>query len=169
MKFTTLLLLLVSVGTLPSAAEDNWPQYRGPQASGVATNKAAPTTWNVETGENVRWQTPIAGLAHSSPIIWGDRVYVATAVKPGRADLKVGLYGDIASVMEKEPHQWRLLALDKATGKVLWDTLAIEAIPRVQRHTKSSHCNSTPATDGRRIVAIMGSEGLFCFDMDGSL
>ena len=169
MKPTIVLLLLVSAATHPLAAEENWPQYRGPKASGLASSRAAPTNWNVETGENVRWQTPIAGLAHSSPIVWGDRVYVATAVKPGHADLKVGLYGDIASVSEKEPHQWRLLALDRVNGKVLWDTLALETIPRVQRHTKSTHCNSTPATDGHRIVAIMGSEGLFCFDMDGKL
>ncbi len=166
MKITTLFLSLLSAVACDGA---DWPQYRGPQAGGVSDGIAAPVTWKVETGENVRWQTPIAGLAHSSPIVWGDRVYVATAVKPGRADLKVGLYGDIASVEEKEPHRWRLLALDKANGKVLWDTLALEAIPRVQRHTKSSHCNSTPATDGSRIVAIMGSEGLFCFDMDGKL
>jgi outer membrane protein assembly factor BamB len=169
MKHTTIVLILLSALVPFPAKAGDWPQYRGPKASGVAEGAAVPVTWKVETGENVRWQTPIAGLAHSSPIVWGDRVYVATAVKPGKADLKVGLYGDIASVAEKEPHQWRLLALDKANGKVLWDTLALEAVPRVQRHTKSSHCNSTPATDGRRIVAIMGSEGLFCFDMDGRL
>jgi outer membrane protein assembly factor BamB len=68
---------------------------------------------------------------------------------------------------EKEPHQWRLLCLDKHNGKILWDRLAIQAIPRSQRHTKATHCNSTPATDGQRIVALFGSEGLFCFDMDG--
>ena len=169
MKATTFVpILFFTLLNLPASAAD-WPQYRGPRASGVDDGAAAPTAWKVEAGENVRWQTPVAGLAHSSPIVWSDRVYAATAVKPGRADLKVGLYGDIASVEEKEPHQWRLLALDKATGKVLWDTLALEAVPRVQRHTKSSHCNSTPATDGRRVVAIMGSEGLFCFDSDGRL
>ena len=169
MKPAMLTLFLVSTAVRLMAAGHDWPQYRGANASGIGEGAPVPVTWKTETLENIRWQTPIAGLAHSSPIVWGDRVFVATAVKPGRADLKVGLYGDIASVTEKEPHQWRLLALDKATGKVLWDTLAIEAIPRVQRHTKSSHCNSTPATDGRRIVAVMGSEGLFCFDMDGSL
>lgn len=163
----TALLLLIALQLVTQAAD--WPQYRGPQASGLAEGAAVPAMWNVETGENVRWQTPIAGLAHSSPIIWGERIYVATAVKPGAAELKIGLYGDIGSVAEKEPHQWRLLALDRATGKVLWDTLALEAVPRVARHPKSSHCNSTPATDGQRIVAILGSEGLFCFDMDGKL
>ena len=150
-------------------ADANWPQYRGPHALGVDDSVPLPTTWNVETGANIRWQTPIPGLAHSSPIVWGDRVYVATAVKPGKAELKVGLYGDIASVDEKETHQWRLLALDKATGKIVWDTLGFEAVPKVKRHTKASHCNSTPATDGQRIVAIFGSEGLFCFDTSGKL
>ena len=95
----------------------NWPQFRGPQASGVSED-AAPRTWNLETGENVRWQTPVPGLAHASPIIWEDRLYLTTAVKPGaKSDLKIGLYGDGASYPEKEPHQWRLLCLDKATGK----------------------------------------------------
>ncbi len=153
----------------PASAADEWPQYRGPQASGLDPTKPAPLSWNVTTGENIGWQTPIPGLAHSSPIIFGDRVYVATATKAGDAELKVGLYGDIWPVAEKEPYQWRLLALDKATGKVVWDILAHEGVPRTQRHPKSSQCNSTPATDGKRIVAIMGSEGLFCFEKDGRL
>jgi outer membrane protein assembly factor BamB len=88
-------------------------------------------------------------------------------VKPGESELKVGLYGDIESVDEKEPQQWRLLALDRVTGRVVWNTLGLEAVPRVKRHTKASHCNSTPATDGRRIAALFGSEGLFVFDMEG--
>lgn len=129
-----------------------------------------PERWNVEAGENLRWQTTVPGLAHASPVIWGDRVYVATAVRPGlQAELKVGLYGDIASAHDQDSHQWRLLALDKTSGKIVWDKPGYEAIPRVKRHTKASHCNSTPATDGRRIVAFFASEGLFCFDMDGKL
>ena len=162
-------LIIFIAAQEPAQAAGEWPQYRGPQASGLDASIPAPTNWDVQTGQNVRWQTPIAGLAHSAPIVWGDRVYVATAVKPGKAELKVGLYGDVESLEEKEPHQWRLLALDRASGKALWDSLAVEAVPRVQRHPKSSHCNSTPATDGKRIVTIMGSEGLFCFDMDGRL
>jgi outer membrane protein assembly factor BamB len=145
----------------------NWPQFRGPNASGVSEDPA-PVTWNVESGENIKWTTAIPGLGHACPIIWQDRVYVATAVKPGaKADLRIGLYGDIDSYTEKETHQWRLLCLEKATGKVSWDKLVLETMPRTQRHTKASHCNSTPATDGKRLVAILGSEGLFCFDLDG--
>lgn len=161
--------LFGSATVSPAHAVANWPQYRGPSASGVDDSTALPTTWNVTTGENIRWQTPIPGLAHASPIVWGDRVFVATAVKPGKSELKVGLYGDIDSVNENEVHQWRLLALEKATGKVVWNTLGYEGIPKVKRHTKSSHCNSTPTTDGQHIVAIFGSEGLFCFDMAGKL
>ena len=150
-----------------AASTVNWPQFRGPQASGVSED-AAPVTWNVETGENVRWQTPIPGLGHACPIVWGDRVYVATVVKPGsKPQLRLGLYGDVNSYKEKEPHQWRLLCVDKTSGKILWDKLALESVPRSERHTKASHCNSTPATDGEHIVAMFGSEGLFCFDMDG--
>lgn len=163
---TTLCALLLT-GNAFAASIVNWPQFRGPQASGLSDD-AAPLTWNVETGENIRWQTPLPGLAHASPIVWQGRLYVATAVNPtGKAELKVGLYGDGDSYTEKEAHQWRLLCLDKTNGKVLWDKLGYEAVPRLERHTKATHCNSTPATDGKRIVAMFGSEGLFCFDMNG--
>ncbi len=151
------------------ATAANWPQFRGPRASGVDDTAALPIKWNVPTGENVRWRTPIPGLAHSSPIIWGDRIYVATAVQPGKAELKIGLYGAGASADEKVSHQWRLIALDRQTGKIVWDKLAHEGMPKLQRHTKASQCNSTPATDGTNIVAIFGSEGLFCFDRSGAL
>jgi outer membrane protein assembly factor BamB len=147
----------------------NWPQFRGPGARGVDDSQALPTNWNVATSANIRWQTPLPGLAHASPIVWGDRIYIATAVKPGKAELKVGLYGDITPLEETEVHQWRLLALDKATGRIIWNTLGHEGVPRAKRHPKASACNATPATDGSRIVALFGSEGLFCFDTAGKL
>jgi outer membrane protein assembly factor BamB len=164
---TTVVLFVLCVAFDLSAG--NWPQFRGSQAGGVDSTAAAPTHWDVEKGDNLRWQTAIPGLAHSSPIIWKDRVYVTTVMRPGKADLKVGLYGDIASANDQERHQWRLLALNKTSGKIVFDKPGYEAIPRVKRHTKASHCNSTPATDGKRIVALFGSEGLFCFDMDCQL
>lgn len=166
MKLHPLVGLLLC-GTIHAASDANWPQFRGPQAGGVSAG-VAPTRWEVGTGENIRWQVPVPGLGHASPIIWGDRLYLATAVRPGaKAELKIGNYGSGASYKEKEKHEWRLLCFDKATGKILWDKPGHEAVPRQERHTKASHCNSTPATDGRCIVAIFGSEGLFCFDMEG--
>jgi outer membrane protein assembly factor BamB len=161
------LVVLLAAAGLNQVVAANWPQFRGPLASGLGETAVA-TTWNAETGENVRWQTPIPGLAHASPIIWENKIYLATVVRPGaKPELKIGLYGAGDSYKEKDVHRWRLLCLDKATGKILWDKPGHEAVPRLERHTKATHCNSTPATDGRRIVALFGSEGVFCFDMDG--
>ena len=172
----TLLVSLVSLASLAlggltpaDLASEAWPQFRGPQASGVDASRPLRTHWDVETGEGVRWRTSIPGLAHASPVVAGDRVYVATAVGPGDPSLKVGLYGDIEPVNEDGPHQWRLLALDRSTGNEVWNVLGYEGLPRVKRHPKSTHCNSTPATDGRRIVTLFGSEGLFCFEAEGRL
>ncbi|HAB15728.1 MAG TPA: PQQ-binding-like beta-propeller repeat protein [Verrucomicrobiota bacterium] len=160
------IILVMAVGHSLAA---NWPQYRGPSASGVDNSRPAPTEWKLETGQNIAWQTPIPGLAHAAPIIWGNRVYVATAVKPGAEALKVGLYGDIESVDDRDTYEWRLLALDRETGAVTWNQLAHTGIPRVKRHPKATHCNSTPATDGQRIAALFGSEGLWCFDAAGKV
>lgn len=168
-------LLLLSVAAVliatpyHSSRAADWPQYRGPQASGLDTAQTLPTEWNLESGKNVRWQTPLPGLAHAAPIVSGDRIYIATVVGPDKAELKVGLYGDIEPVNENSIHTWRLLAVARDSGKVLWDVAGHQAVPRVKRHPKSTHCNSTPATDGKYIVTIFGSEGLFCFDTAGKL
>jgi outer membrane protein assembly factor BamB len=164
---TAAFLMAILWAGLATAAD--WPQFRGPDASGVDASAPTPVHWNIEKGENIRWHTAIPGLAHSSPIIWGNVVYVSTAVGEGNQDVKVGLYGDITSADDQDSHQWRLLALDKDTGKIIWNTEGCEGIPRGKRHPKSTHCNSTPATDGQRIVAIFGSEGLFCIDRAGKL
>jgi outer membrane protein assembly factor BamB len=147
----------------------NWSEWRGPNASGVDESAPVATTWNLREGKNLQWTTPVPGMAHSSPIIWQDRVYVSTAIKPGNVELKIGMYGAGDSADEKVVHEWRLLAFDKKTGKEIWNTLAQKGVPKLQRHTKASQCNSTPTTDGTNIVAIFGSEGLFCFDMSGKL
>ena len=169
-KQCAILGLLTFSLTAAGDSESRWPQYRGVDASGVDSRRPAPVSWNIEAKQNIRWTNEIPGLAHSSPIIWGDRLYVTTAVTAKTAELKVGLYGEIKPVEdERDPHHWNLLALDRISGKVLWETNALTAVPRVKRHTKSSPCNSTPATDGNHIVAIFGSEGLFCFNSDGKL
>ncbi len=162
---------LVAAVWLSAWAEDGsdpatgrWPQLRGHQANGIGSGAATPTRWNVETGENVAWKTPIPGLGHAAPIVWDDRIYVTTAVGAGSGKLRTGLYGDGDAADDNGPQKWRLLAIDRASGKIVYDTLAHEGKPRSKRHTKASHCNSTPATDGKSVVAILGSEGLFCFD-----
>ena len=152
----------------PSASSSCWPSFRGPGAGGVRANSRPPLVWDVQSGKNIRWQTEIPGLAHSSPVVWGDRVFVTTAVAvAGDAELKVGLYGDIEPVPDEGQHEWRLYCLDARTGEVLWERVVDRAVPKTKRHPKASHANCTPAVDGRHVVAFFGSEGLYCFDLEG--
>jgi outer membrane protein assembly factor BamB len=168
-----LLLLFVppALGAPSSVRPDvNWPSFRGPNASGIAEGFATPTTWNVEKGQSVRWKTPIPGLSHSSPVVWGNRVFVTTAISgKEKPELRVGLYGDVASVEDTTVHRWKVYCLDKQTGRILWERTARTGVPRIPRHTKSTHANPTVATDGRRLVAFFGSEGLYCYDLQGKL
>ena len=169
--FAGVLVAACSLGAWAGAepAAKEWGQFRGYLARGLSESGVVPTSWNLEKRINVLWETVIPGLSHAAPIVWGDRIYLLTAVTEGKQELKTGLYGKIGSAKDVGQQQWRLLALEKATGKVLFNKLAHEGVPRVKRHTKATHCNSTPATDGRHVVAILASEGLFCFDLEGNL
>jgi outer membrane protein assembly factor BamB len=157
----------VAAATAPRPGID-WPQFRGIKASGVAEGFSVPATWDAAKRSNVAWITPVPGLGLSSPVVWGDDVFISTSIS-GKTDanLKVGLYGDIASVEDDTAHEWRIYALEKNTGKIKWQQTAYKGVPKVKRHTKSSHANSTLATDGERIVAFFGSEGLYAYDMSG--
>jgi outer membrane protein assembly factor BamB len=146
----------------------NWPSLRGPDGSGVADGQHPPVTWDAKAGTNVLWKTEIPGLGHSSPIVWGDRVFVTTAVS-GDPDPKVrtGNYGDVGSVNDTSKHTWQVLCLDRTSGKILWTKTAFEGVPKIKRHLKGSQANCTPATDGKRVVACFGPEGLYCYDFEG--
>ena len=147
-----------------------WPQFRGPFASGIVESDQLPEQWNIHTGENIRWKMLIPGLGHSCPVIWEDKLFVTTAVSgTGSDSLKVGLYGDIDMVGDRSVHEYWVYCIDKKSGKVLWERLAHRGIPRTERHTKSSHANPTPATNGKYVVAFFGSEGLYCYDFEGTL
>ena len=160
---------LISAQDTPSGSV-NWPSFRGPNASGIAEGYALPTSWNVESSENIRWKTPIPGLGLSSPIVWENRIFISTAIGgQGSPPLKIGLYGDVESVRDDTVHRWIVYCLDKQTGRIVWEKTAHSAVPRVKRHPKSTHANSTLVTDGKRLVAFFGSEGLYCFDMDGKV
>jgi outer membrane protein assembly factor BamB len=165
---------------LPKAApgSGHWPSFRGAEASGIAdppspggsgvARQHLPDSWNPATNENILWRTPIPGLAHSSPIVWGDVVFVTTAVSSEKtATFKPGLYGDGDASEDRSRHRWMLLAIDKRTGKVRWERTAVEGAPRNKRHIKSTYASSSPATDGRIVVAWFGSEGLHAYDFNG--
>lgn len=168
-SFSAALLVLLA----PPLSAADWPSFRGPQASGVdAAAKPAPgpLTWDGEKGSNVKWKTAIPGLANSSPVIWGDRVFVTTAVSnEANPVYRTGLYGDVDSVESTAEQSWRLYALDRKSGKILWQQTAASGVPKVKRHLKSTHANSTPTADGRHVVALFGSAGLYCYDHSGKL
>lgn len=167
--FVIILLFSVQLFSQPNYSKQ-WPSFRGPFAKGYIEGANTVVNWDLETGENILWQTEIPGLGHSSPIIWDNKIFVTTAISgSGKDELKVGLYGDGDAVEDESVHEFKLYCLDKNTGKILWDKLVVKCVPAVKRHTKASHADGTPATDGKYIVAFFGSQGLFCYDFDGIL
>ncbi len=161
--------ILLGLAALAWAADANWPQFRGPDANGLGAG-AAPTEWNGESGKNIRWKTEIPGLGHSSPVVWGNRIFLTSAVPAsGESKLKVGLYGDIAPVKGEPAQSFNVYCLDRKTGKIVWQRVAANEEPKVKRHPKSTHANPTPATDGKHLVVFFGSEGLFTYDLHGKL
>ena len=167
------LLLSITIPFSTVAAEDgdtNWPAFRGLHASGAAEGFKTPVRWSVTSRQNVKWKVPVPGLGHSAPIVWGNRVFVTTAIRAaGKARLKTGLYGDITPVADRTQSRWAVFCFDRDTGKLLWERTAHVGVPRTKRHPKSSHANPTPATDGKHVVAFFGSEGLYCYDTAGRL
>ena len=152
-----------------TAQAQNWPSFRGPQASGVSDAHALPATWDAEKSINVRWKTPIPGLAHSSPVVWGDRIFLSTAISSAENLSYVPKDRGIGLAQDDAKHSWRIYCLDKNSGRILWERVAHEGVPRVKRHVKATQANATPVTDGKYVVALMGSEGMFAYDFDGKL
>ncbi|MEK6410743.1 MAG: PQQ-binding-like beta-propeller repeat protein [Acidobacteriota bacterium] len=152
----------------PNTPTGSWPSFRGQQASGIAERQNLPDRWDAKTGENILWRTPIPGLAHSSPVVWGNRVFVTSASSSDpKATFRPGLYGDGDASKDRSQHRWMIYALDKRTGKVLWERVAHQGVPLEQRHIKSTYANSTPATDGRIVVTWFGSQGVYAYDVSG--
>jgi len=133
----------------------NCPSFRGPNALGIAEKQGLPDTWSVKTGDHVLWRTPIPGLAHSSPIVWGDRIFVTSAIssRPD-ATFRPGLYGDGDASEDRSRQRWVIYAVDKRSGKVLWERAAHEGEPRNKRHIKSTYASASPVTDGRIVVVV---------------
>ena len=146
-----------------------WPGFRGEGASGAGDGQGVPLNWNVATGENIRFKTKVPGLALSSPIVFGNRIFVTTAVgSSGDTTFRTGLYGDPDSVDDLSEHSYRLVALDTKTGAIVWDREVHKARPTVKRHLKSSQANATPVTDGKQVIVVFGTVGvLAAYDFDG--
>ncbi len=157
---------------LPAAspAKGSWPSFRGRLASGIADGQILPDRWDVTAGENILWRVQVPGLAHSSPVVWGDRLFVTTAISSDpKAGFRKGLFGDGDASTDRSRHRFVVMAIDKRTGKTLWERVAAEGEPLNKRHVKNTYASATPATDGRMVVAWFGSQGVFAYDVNGTL
>ena len=166
-RLASLLSALFCLAADSARAQENWPQFRGPSSTGVGSSDLLPDHWSAT--ENVEWKTEIPGQGWSSPIVWGNRVFVTTVVNTGTTpEAKKGLYfkGE-----QREPvdavHLWKVLCLDLATGKILWGRTAHEGKPQTTLHIKNTYASETPVTDGKHVYAYFGNLGVFCYDLDG--
>jgi outer membrane protein assembly factor BamB len=149
-------------------AEPNWPQFRGTTA-GVSEDKGLPSKWDTKT--NVIWAKEIPGRGWSSPVIWGDRIFLTSVINEGKTeDPKKGLYfgGD-----RKRPadavHRWMVYCLDLETGNVVWEREAAKEKPTFSVHVKNTYASATPVTDGQCVYAYFGNQGVYCYDFNGTL
>ena len=162
LTFAALLL------TAPAVAQENWPRFRGADATGVvADDPRLPDTWDHAT--NVLWKTPIPGWGWGSPIVWGDRVFVSAVHSDEDYEKpKGGLYlGGGRGEPPDTVHHWMVYCLSLATGEVLWKHEAHTGKPQVPRHPKNTYAAETPTTDGKRVYVLFGDVGLYCYDFDG--
>ena len=145
-----------------------WPQFRGPQSIGVVEDPQLPDKWSAT--ENVAWKTEVPGMGWSSPIVWGDRIFVTSVISSAEIEApKKGLYfGGNRIDPPKDEHRWMVYCVDWKTGKVLWERETHRGAPKTARHLKNSFASETPVTDGERLYVYFGNLGLFCFDLKGN-
>jgi outer membrane protein assembly factor BamB len=171
-------VVAIGVSVMAAAAPApsyNWPQWRGPEGLGVSSETGLPWQWT--PSENVAWKTVIPGRGHSSPVVWGNRLFLTTAIEgevvPGKKAVAHTIDGQEFihpdSVGADRQHALKVLALDADSGQILWERTAWEGVPWDARHRKASFASPTPVTDGRAVYAFFGSEGLYAYDFDGKL
>ena len=161
--------LIVLLAATVAGGSENWPRFRGPGALGVSDNPDLPDTWS--SARNVLWKTRIAGRGWSSPVVWGDRVFVTSVIDEGESEEpKKGLYfGGNRLKPPTTVHQWKVFCLDLDTGRILWERLAHQGAPPEARHLKNSYSSETPVTDGQHVYVYFGNLGVFCYTLDGTL
>ena len=155
-----------------AAKYHNWHQWRGPDATGVAKLGEPPLQWSEE--KNVRWKVPIDGRGSSTPIIWGDQVFLLTAVNTGKVDPELPKPEDqpprlFGITFPNTTYEFLVLCLDRKTGRELWRQTATEKVPHEGHHGDNNFASASPTTDGERLYAWFGSAGLFCYDLSGEL
>ncbi len=161
-------ILMITSDASAAESSAHWPQFRGADARGVSEGSGLPDRWTA-TG-NVAWKTDIPGRGWSSPIVWGNRIYLTTAINFGEAEPpKKGLYmGGNRLDAPEDTHQWKVYCLELASGEILWEKLLHEGAPPQPIHIKNSYASETPVTDGEHLYVYFGFLGVWCLDMDGN-
>ncbi len=164
---TAIAKLIAEAKGIPKT--QNWASFRGNHASGVAeTDLAGSTEWNVDRMSNIKWKVPVPGLGLSSPIIWGDQIFITSAEKENQ-DTEFRDGSPMETLEETDNYTWKIYCIDKNSGFTIWSKKVCEGKPKTKRHPKNSYASPTPATDGKYLVAYFGSEGTYCYDLDGNL
>lgn len=167
---TGILTALLFASCAMAEVPGDWPRWRGPFDNGVARGDA-PLEWS--DTKNVAWKVAIPGLGNSSPVIWEDRIFLTTAVptSPGPAQTGSGAGGFGQGARGEQPeHRLVVMALNRHTGKVVWERTAAVVKPHEGFHRRyGSFASNSPVTDGRRLYAFFGSNGIYCYDLDGKL
>ena len=163
------LLLCASLGAGAQEADGYWPQWRGPRSTGVAPKADPPVEWSEI--KNVRWKTDLPGLGHSTPVIWGDRIYLTTAVPVGsrvapKPETAPGAHDNLPA---DRHHKFVVLAVNRKDGKILWQREVHQGLPHEGGHYSGSLASASPVTDGRRVIAYFGSNGLFGLTPEGEV
>ncbi len=156
------------LATMTVAWAENWPQFRGADHNYLHASKDLPHEWSKD--KNIRWSVPIPGEGWASPVVWGDKVFIATAIQevegkdtappPNLRSERIGA---------DSVYRWELHCLDRNTGETLWHRVARRGNPRVRTHRANTYASETPVTDGERVYVYFGMVGLFCYDFDGDL
>jgi outer membrane protein assembly factor BamB len=162
-------ITLALAAAVPAAnneeAERFWPQWRGPHSTGASKHASPPLTWNEQS--NVRWKIEVPGRGSSSPVVWGNRVFLLTAVpsaSPGRDS-----HAPRGGVEPREPHRFLVMALDRHDGKIIWERVARQEVPHEGSHPDNgTWASSSAVTDGEHVIASFESRGLYAFDMKGT-
>lgn len=168
--FMVLALLALASAARAELPAGVWPQFRGPLATGVSPDGDPPTEWS--DTKNIRWKIAIPGVGSSTPVIWGDKVFVLTAIETDRKDPSIPEPEDqpmrpFGIKFPNTIHQFVVMCLDRATGKTLWQRTATEQVPHEGLHPDNDYASATPVTDGKRLFVPFGSRGVYCYDLDG--
>lgn len=177
LRLSTIALISLSLTTARAADFDalkdsNWHQWRGPNGGGIGPNADPPVHWNPTEG--IRWKVPVAGQGSSTPIIWGDRVFVLTSIDTGRVDPNLPRPEDqperpFGITFPNTEYEFAVICLDRQTGNVRWRRTAARKIPHEGHHGDNNFASASPTTDGKRLYAWFGMAGMFCYDLDGNL